>query len=372
MFLDVVSLLVGFLCLFVVLLMIFNQKPNRKTNGYLITILVVVGLQRFLYAIEALGLTNITYSPLKIKPLLAFYIVPVYYLFFRRLIDGKRDFKKEVLHFIFPSLLILFSIINTDYAINHLFYLGYSVLYFVFILVSIKKFIHRKNPSIIDKTSYQSIKSWLFIMTIMTLLLIIYSNCLAFQDLTYQMNLDDFYRYSSLVWFSLVLYMFKNPVIIFGEHALLKNIHLNAPQDFETWSRKPLKLVNDKDRKVYNTILNRVESIILEIQTLQKSPDLLSQTSLTTETLAKELKIPKRHIDFIFKYYCHYSINDFSNLVKVNYALSLIKGGYLDKFTVDSLGKKCLFNSRFTFSKNFKKFVGVSVSDFGNSHNALA
>jgi hypothetical protein len=28
------------------------------------------------------------------------------------------------------------------------------------------------------------------------------------------------------------------------------------------------------------------------------------------------------------------------------------------------LGDKCLFNSRFTFSKNFKKFMGVSVSDY--------
>ena len=100
MFLNVVSLLVGFLCLFVVLLILFNQKPNRKINGYLIAILVIVGLQRFLYAIEVLGFTNQTYSPLKIKPILAFYIVPIYYLFFYRLINSKVSFKKESLHFL--------------------------------------------------------------------------------------------------------------------------------------------------------------------------------------------------------------------------------------------------------------------------------
>jgi hypothetical protein len=31
-----------------------------------------------------------------------------------------------------------------------------------------------------------------------------------------------------------------------------------------------------------------------------------------------------------------------------------------------SLEEKCLFHKRFTFSKNFKKFVGISVSDFAS------
>lgn len=371
MYLDVVSLLVGFLCLFVVFLMLFNKEPNRKTNGYLIAILIVVGLQRFLYAVEVLGFTNSTYSPLKIKPLLAFYIVPVYYLFFSRLIYGTGVLKKELLHFIFPTTLLLINFVFHDYAVNRILYLCYTVVYFVFIIISIKKFIYRKNPSMLDKISYKAIKSWLILMISITLILIVYSNWLSFQDLSSQMNLNSFYMYSSLVWFGLLLYMFKNPVIIFGEHSLLKNIQLNEPQDFEIWNHKSLKAIEDKDKIVHQTILSRVESVILEIQILQKKVDLLDKTPLNAETLAKELKMPKRHLDFIFKYYCHYSINDFSNLIKVNYALLLISEGYLNKYTIDSLGKKCLFNSRFTFYKNFKKFVGVSVSDFVSNPTAV-
>lgn len=364
MYLDVISLLTGFLCLFVVLLMLFNQKPNRITNGYLIVILLIVGLQRFLYAIEVLGFTNSTYSPLKIKPLLAFYIIPVYYLFFSRLIYANGELKKEVLHFIFPTAIILLNLIFIDYRLNRIIYLCYSVTYFAFILVMVKNFIYRKNQSMLSKISYQAIKNWVLLMSSVTLLLVVYSNCFLFQDLSSQMNLSTFYRYSCLIWLGLLLYMFKNPVIIFGELALLKNIQLNEPHDFQIWNHKPLKAIEDKDKIVYQTISKRVESIIIEIKTLQNSTDLLSKTTLNAETLAKELKIPKRHLDFIYKYYCHYTVNDFSNLVKVIYALSLIKEGYLEKYTMASLGEKCLFNSRFTFSKNFKKFVGVSVSDF--------
>lgn len=370
MFLNVVSLLVGFLCLLVVFLMLLNQNPNQRTNGYLVVILIIVGLQRFLYAIEVLDFTNNTYSPLKIKPILAFYIVPIYYLFFCRLIHNKGILKKELLHFIFPTLLILMNLFIIDYSINRIVYLLYSIFYFVLILIMVQKFIARKNTSMLDKISYQAKKSWLLLMVSLTFFLIVYSNCFSFIDLTTQIHLNSFYRYSSLVWFVILLYMFKNPVIIFGESALLKNIQLNEPQDFQVWNNKPLQPIEDKDNIVYHTILSKIDLIILEIKILQKSVPLISKITLNSETLAKELKMPKRHLDFIFKYYCHYSVNDFSNLVKVNYALSLIKGGYLKKYTVDSLGKECLFNSRFTFSKNFKKFVGVSVSEFGSAGNS--
>lgn len=119
-----------------------------------------------------------------------------------------------------------------------------------------------------------------------------------------------------------------------------------------------------KNKIVQQTLLNKVDFIIQAIKAIQQTTEFISNSTLKAETLAKELKIPKRHLDFIFKYYCHYSINDYSNLIKINYALYLIDYGYLNKFTVASLGEKCLFQSRFTFSKNFKKFVGVSVSDF--------
>lgn len=364
MFLNVLSLLVGFLCLFVVLLMFLNPNPNRKTNGYLIIILMVVGLQRFLYSIEVLGLTKSTFSPLKIKPILVFYIVTVYYLFFSRLINSRSSLKKELLHFILPTVFIVVNFWYVNYRLFSVFYLLYSIVYFIFIVGKVREFFYMKNQSMLGKMSSQSIKTWLLLMLAVSFLLIIYSNCFLFSDLYYKIILSEFYRYSSLIWFVILVYMFKNPVLIFGEINLLKSLQKNGPQDLLIWNPKSLKEIEDKDKMIYNTISNKIDSIVLDIQTLQKSVPLISTKTLNAKTIAQELKIPKSHLELVFKYYCHYSINDFSNLVKVNYALSLIKDGYLENYTVAYLGEKCLFNSRFTFSKNFKKFTGVSVSDF--------
>lgn len=364
MFLNVISLLVGFLCLFVVVLMIFNAKPNRKRNVYLIIILFIAGLQRFINGIEILGLTEFTYSPLKNRLSAAFFIVPVYYLFFQRLIKSNSNIKLELVHFIIPVFLFLVDLFADEFGINYFFYLLFSSIYFGATLYLVSILIRRKNRSMYEIGYFKTIRTWTILMTLITFLLLIFSNYFLLKERDSGINLNDFYRYSSLLWLLALIYIFKNPVIIFGEQNLLKSIQHDEPQEFLIWSRKPLKSIEEKDAVLSNNISAKIDTIILSIQKLQKSSHALSKITFTASNLAKELKIPRSHVEFVFKHYCHYSINDFSNLVKINYAVSLINGGYLEKYTIASLGDKCLFNSRFTFSKNFKKFMGISVSDY--------
>jgi AraC-like DNA-binding protein len=234
----------------------------------------------------------------------------------------------------------------------------------VLILLLVNELIQMKKFSLFEKDNYKTFRIWVLLMALITFLLVLFSNYFLFNEAKSDITLNNFFRFSSLLWLVALIYMFRNPIIIFGDHHLLKSLQKNTQQDFLIWTTKPLKSIEDKDQIIFNAIVGRIDSIVLAIQMLQKSVPLISTTTLTAKTIAQELKIPKSHLELVFKYYCHYSINDFSNLVKVNYALSLIKEGYLENYTVAYLGEKCLFNSRFTFSKNFKKFTGVSVSDF--------
>ena len=364
MFLNITSLLVGFLCLLVVVLMLFNSKPNRKTNVYLVVILFIAGFQRFVNAIEALELTKLTYSPLKLRLSVGFFIVPVYYLFFKRLIKGNAKLKQELLHFVLPVILLLIDIFIVGYGLSYYIFLAFSCYYFGAILLLVKGLIKNKKRSLSEEANYNTIRTWTLLMTLITFSLVVFSNYFLFSEAKSAINLNNFYRYSSVLWLITIIYIFKNPVIIFGEYNLLKNIQSIEPQAFLIWSRKPLKAIEEIDKILYKNILIKIDDIILNIQKLQKSADAITSFTFNADTLAKELKIPRSHVDLVFKYNCHYSVNDFSNLVKINYAVTLINGGYLENYTVEHLGMVCLFNSRFTFSKNFKKFVGVSVSDY--------
>lgn len=177
-------------------------------------------------------------------------------------------------------------------------------------------------------------------------------------------HLNTFYTISSFLWLFAFIYIFRNPTLIFGEQYLIKNILTKTQQDILIWSEKPLKEIERKDELLFQSIVYSVETTVMKIQKLQKNVSFISINTLTSKTISKELQLPKSHLDLLFKYYCYYSINEFGNLIKVNHALQLINEGYLNQYTVESLGYKCLFNSRFTFSKNFKKFIGVSISDY--------
>jgi AraC-like DNA-binding protein len=364
MFLDILSLLVGFLCLFVMVLILLNNRANRKTNIYIVVILFIAGLQRFVNALEILDFTSKVYSPLKLRLSLAFFIVPIYYLFFRRLILVKPNTKTELLHFILPTVILIIDIVIFPFHVYNLFYLGFSLSYLVATLLLIYKMINTKNRSLLDEGYYKTIRSWTFLMLSITFSLFVFSNYFLFSENRSPNLLLNFYRFSSLLWLVALIYIFKNPILIFGEKVLLNSIKSNDPQRFLIWSQKPLKAIEEKDKLLYTNILNNIDTIVIHIQNLQKSPTALSTISFTPVTLSKELKVPKSHLELIFKYYCHYSVNDFSNLVKINYAIMLINDGHLEKYTIEHLGTACLFNSRFTFSKNFKKFIGVSVSDY--------
>lgn len=364
MFLNITSLLVGFLCLFVVVLMLFNPKPNRKTNVYLVIILFIAGIQRFVNAIEVLHFTTLTYSPLKLRLTIAFFIVPLYYLFFRRLILVNNNLKKELSHFILPTLFVLFDMLVVNYKISYYFYLAFSCCYFGGIVWLVIGLLKTKNRSMYQEGSYNTIRTWTLFMSLTTFTMLFFSNYYLFSSPKSNINLNDFYRYTSLLWLGALLYIFKNPVIIFGEYNLMKNILTSEPQTFLVWNRKPLKAIEEKDKILYKNVSNKIDDIILNIQKLQKSAIAITSFSFTADTLAKELKIPRSHIELVFKYYSNYSVSDFTNLVKINYAVLLINEEYLDNYTIEHLGEVCLFNSRFTFSKNFKKFMGLSVSDY--------
>ena len=372
MLLNIISLFVGFLSLFIILLICINPIKRNERNIYFIVILFISGILHFSNGLNFLNLTQVNYTLIIIKPVLTFYIVPVYYLFFQRIMVKDFMLKKELLHFIFPTLLLLINFWYINFKTFALVYAFYSIAYLIMLLVKVKMFFFTKDKSILGKMNKNVIKTWLVLMLFITVsIFLLYSNIILFSDIHNRIIIiTNYLKYSSLLWFIPLYYLFSNPNIIFGEEYLLKKLKKIKPQDHLIWNAKPLKNPADIDKKLYNILFNRINSInsinsiIIGIQNLEKSVLIISKKTLNAKIIAEELNIPKRHIDLIFKYYCHYSVNDYTNFIKINYALTLINDGYLNEYTVEALGEKCLFKSRFTFSQNFKKFVGTSVSEY--------
>ena len=132
--------------------------------------------------------------------------------------------------------------------------------------------------------------------------------------------------------------------------------------------------INKKNRKkdlpLYKNCKDNIASLIFEIRKLEDNEAIISKETLKIDFLTKSLKTPKSHLEFVFKYHCHYSANEYANLIKIKYALRLIDAGYLNTKTINSLAEKTLFSARTTFFANFKKFIGIPITTYLNQTGA--
>jgi AraC-like DNA-binding protein len=108
----------------------------------------------------------------------------------------------------------------------------------------------------------------------------------------------------------------------------------------------------------------KVEAIIFAIKKFEE--ELLEEFEElpSLKELAFKLDYPQSHLKYVFTYYSFCTFGEYQNNLKIKFALKLIKAGYLDNHTIDSLATRCLFTNRITFYRNFKKWVGYTTSEY--------
>lgn len=176
--------------------------------------------------------------------------------------------------------------------------------------------------------------------------------------------LGQYYGVTSPLWLFIAFYLLKNPRILFGELRLMEHIVPVLLEEISIWRVKKKGPTNEADQGVEKQVEGRVEALIFSLKKIEQgwAEELLEVPSL--KTLAFRLDCPQSHLKYLFKYYGNFTYGEYVNVLKVNFAISLIRKGFLLKHTIDTLSKKALFQSGNTFYLNFKKLTGESPSEF--------
>jgi len=90
--------------------------------------------------------------------------------------------------------------------------------------------------------------------------------------------------------------------------------------------------------------------------------------ALTITTIAKNLYLNYRYICHCFKRDKNITINDYLNKVRIDNAISLFRE---DVDNVSYVAEKCGFSSASYFSKQFKRYTGLSPKDFIKTSSSL-
>ena len=357
-----------------------NYTVNRMMNPYIIILILIISL-RFLFS----GLTYFIFEP-SFKTTFSKYsnasiiVIPICYLYFKNLAENKNKiYPKDLLHFIFPIALLL--IINSQDQINlgsHSLEIVLYILFFIFAITYIylcfdvlktKIWSRRGEIKVLQKQN-KLINNWtlfLFVGLILTLIRLFISVCVEIYS---NESIKGFlYQWiSALIWAVILFKILISPEILFGYNLLHQKFNENKNNNLalkDIWKiNSDIELKNCQHSILKEKIDLNIMVYISQIETVALQFELFRNADLSITDLSTNLKIPKSHISYLFKYHSFLSFSEFKKLIRIHDAIHLIELNFLSNNTLESLSKKVGFTSYNPFFTSFKEIAGMPPLEY--------
>lgn len=350
-FLNFLVASIAFVAFFV---LITNKNKKEPLNYYFLSILLLLIAQRAFY-------TSIYLLDLELKQgltfsVLAYLFIPLYYLFIKSLTNHKISVKENLVNFTLAILLICSHLFFGIKGTYRTILFGIFSTFYLYMLL--RNYIIYLEISTLKKT-FSSKKKWLSIMVFLIICKYLISNILLItnrKDIT--IVHENFYNFSAIVWVLALTYLFVNPEILFGVQKLKKIVREDELLNKLVWEENSTKKIALADKQVHEKVVENKLDIIKKIENFTTNYYNKQNTKLTFQKLSEGINVKPYHLNYIIKYYCTLSKNDFLNYCKIRYATQLIEEGYLQRKTVNSLITDTHFSSKKTFYNNFQKFTG--------------
>lgn len=369
--------IVGFITIFLILL---QYKSNRITNFYLIIIFLIISTRMLLIGIFSIANPEFINTLLTNYHNLLIIITPCMYLYFDHMIKDYKYVKmQDLIHFIIP---ITFNIVDylgdvESFKINNLryynfiFFTIYSCVYFIFMFkLLLNNVWNRKGKIVVVVKQNRLLKKW----SVYFLSTIIFVGIRLILSMFIELN-EGFFIFgrkqiwlSALFWLVLYFKIIISPEILYGYTFLNAKIneHRNtANHTLAFWTYNPkISTTNSQDHQLFEKIKENLSSYMAEVDQFSFNTDAYRNTNFSLTDLSNQLRIPKSHLTFLFKYHSKISFSEYKKIIRIQDGLQLIKSGYLATNTYDSLAKEIGFKSYNTFFVSFKDVSGLSPQDF--------
>jgi AraC-like DNA-binding protein len=116
-----------------------------------------------------------------------------------------------------------------------------------------------------------------------------------------------------------------------------------------------------------NLSIEKTKQYKIEIINIMESERLFLDKNLTIDIVAKKLKIPKRHISEILNIHMKTNFQDFVNNYRVNAFIYCLENKQYENYSLLGIANEVGFNSKSSFNATFKKFKGLTPSQFQKS-----
>lgn len=380
MILNLILLITGLIGFVTAGLILKNYKLNRAMNIYIILIIITVSIRYFLLGLAYFALDESFTSMCSRYSNFALIIIPLFYLYFKKLSESNKAFeKKELLHFIFPVSFFIFMLnldffnINNEgvaYVLSTVFFL-YIVFYTFRCYQLLKRNIWSKNQTIkVVKKQSTLNRKWTYFLFLAILFMVIRLLGSIFFELNFGNTIKgfSFQWIAALIWLLILFKILVSPEILYGYNALYKKIDENRNRNLtlaSIWNTTPkIDINNLQHLQLKEKIDLNILTYIEDVEKISIKDKIFRNPDIKISDVANKLNIPKSHISYLFKYHSNISFSEYKKTIRIQDAIKLIDEDYLKENTLESLSKKIGFTSYNPFFTSFKEISGVSPIEY--------
>jgi AraC-like DNA-binding protein len=376
--------LILFLCIIlgiISVIIIYNKRVDKSSpfiNKYLIFLIISTSIRFAFHLIKSIDSSIIPYNFLIIVESIILISSPIFYLYFEDLIFELKYTNQKLLHFISPSLLVIFLIIaNFSDKNQHLFIgriiiiIGVLLLLFYFVLgfkLLYKNVWFRKSDIKIVQEQNKLIRNWTLFLYFAFLFIFLF----RFFMITLFYGFIEYNQHviwvPAAVWSCIFLTFIVTPEIQYGYDFLNEKIETVSNRIIlpELWDIDKIiqEITLSREVKLAEKINANIKEYIHQIEEVSFHSHLFRNPDLTVDDVAAHIKIPSSHISFVFKYHCRETFSDYKKIIRVYDAIKLLENGYLKSSTVESLSTEVGFITYNTFNVAFKNITGVTTQEY--------
>lgn len=380
MIINIYFILLSIIVLISTIVMTIWFKTNRALNLYIIFTIILICLYLILVGLNNLfqNTTDYFHSSFNYCQLIIV-LTPTINLFFKKLIfDIKYPEKKDFTHFIIPILSFYFLGNNFDVenSITKIIIFVLLVIYTIYYSSKsygfLNKYVWRLNSN--QKNLNFLIKNWISFNYRMTLIVMLHFYIWELNYLWLPYRPEVNLVLDSGLSFVILFGYFKvitTQELLFGSFNFKYGINKKESSKIclnQVWNLDlKREISNNKDTLLLVKINDKISYYIHNIEQIAIFNYSFREFRYSIYDLSKEVGLPKYYLDFIFKYYCQVTFNEYKKIARIYDAVELINKGYLNSNKLDSLAKHVGFASYNPFLINFKDITGVSPFDYNKN-----
>jgi len=370
------SLLVGFIGFFIIILMFFSYQSNVNVNIYIIVVLAFVSLRFVTY-----GLVHLDFFEL--HPNFNTYFIPVsltaipsFLLYARALFkDHQRIKKKDLMHFIFPLLNLILNFLQTKFELfqnNTLELLQiccvtfFFIFYLILIVLELKKNIYKiVKPNRKRNADHQEVISrWIiFIITIAVIsgLKLVLSIVYEYRN-GGEITGNSFFIINIVLWGLKFGFILFNIEILYGFPKLKSDTKIDINPELYP---SAIWILESQQNGISQPSIDKKNlAYIHHLEQFVSSQNPFRTQAYKVKDLAKDLHVPSSHIAYLFRYYATMTFTEFKNTMRIKDAIRLIHQDFLADKTLEALAKQVGFTSYNPFFVAFKKETNKSPAEY--------